>query len=292
MKAIKVHYVLMLALVLGLLAFGQVGCKKEAGEVGTQGIVIEQISGAPPSQVSKGQEFQIMITLENKGNYDLKQGEAQIFLEGLDPLLYSIPQTDIIKTNTLELKSANNEAGIAGGRERIVFANRAKYIGQNADFDQSISYASCYFYESTVQTNICFALQEGVCTLEGDKIKDATIGDAPIQITSITEERIGQNVQVKFKIENKGDGRVFSPEANCEAPELFLEDSVLVSVQSEEPFDCRPTLDSAKEGEGRINSIIACKRNMQGTSDHISPVKIKLRYKYLETSKTTLKVTE
>lgn len=283
----------MLVLALSLLAFGQAGCgREEQAESGTQGIILEQISGAPPSQASKGQEFQIMVALENKGSYDVKPGEARIFLEGLDPSLYSLSQANLKKANIIELKKANRIEEIIGGRERIVFASNAKYVGQNIDFDQAINYASCYIYETEVQTNICFALQSGVCDLEGDKLEGAFVGDAPIQITSITEERSGQNVQVKFKIENKGTGRVFIPEANCETPELFLEDAVLVSIESEELFDCRPTLTSEKAGEGRVNSIIVCKRNMQGIADHSSPVKFRLRYKYVETSETTLRITE
>ncbi|OYT41929.1 hypothetical protein B6U80_00020 [Candidatus Pacearchaeota archaeon ex4484_26] len=292
----KIHQILLFGLVLSLLTFGLAGCQfgeKEKVEYGNQGIVIEQIQGAPPSQVSKGEEFPIMLTIENKGSYDVKPGEVKVFLEGIEPSLFSLTSDDLEKENTMELKKARRLEEISGGKEKIDFTDKAKYVGQNVDFTQPIKYVSCYNYETEVQANICFALEENiVCSLEGDKIKDALVGDAPVQITSITEERSGQNVLVKFKIENKGNGRVYAPEANCKIPEPFLTNSVEVSLETEEPFDCTPTLINAKSGEGRVNSIIACKRNMKDTANHLSPVKFKLRYKYIEVSDATIKVTE
>ncbi|MBU2497130.1 MAG: hypothetical protein KJ767_03670 [Nanoarchaeota archaeon] len=289
----KTHQILALVLVLGLLAFGQAGCQKNTTEAGTQGIVVEKIAGAPPLQASKDQQFSIMVSIENKGSYDVKKGEATVFLEGIEPSLFSLSSADLEKKNTIELREAVNAQGIAGGRERIVFADKAKYVGQNVDFNQPIKYVSCYDYESEAQTNICFALQSGeICNIDGDKIENAIIGDAPVQITSITEQRSGQNIQMRFKIENVGTGRVYSPEVNCRTPEIFLENSVLVSVESEEPFDCKPTLSGAKSGEGRVNNIIVCSRSMKDTAEHLSPVKIRLRYKYLELAETSIGITE
>lgn len=292
----KIHQILVFVLAFSLLAFGQAGCQFGGGEKtesGTQGITIEKILGAPPSQASKGEEFQIMLALENKGSYDVQPGEAELFLEGLEPSLFSLTSSDLEKENTIELKKAIRTEEISGGRERIVFTDKAKYVGQNVDFDQPIKYVSCYNYETEVQTNICFALEGGVvCSLEGDKINAASIGDAPIQITSIKEQRSGQNILVSFKIENKGKGRVYSPEANCRAPEIFLENSVAVNIETEEPFDCTPTLLAKKSGEGRVDSMIVCRRNMEGIADHLSPVKFKLRYKYIEVDETNIGITQ
>lgn len=290
----KIHHALILVLVLGFVAFGQIGCPRggEEAEVGNQGVVVDQISGAPPTQVSKGQEFPFMVFLENKGSYDVKQGEAKVFLGGFLPELFSLAESDLIMENREGLKKANIAAGISGDRERIIFTENARYVGQNIGYTQAIFYRTCYIYETEVNVNICFALESSeVCTLEGDKIETASLGEAPIQVTSITEERSGQNVQLNFKIENVGSGKVYLPTVNCESPETFLKDSVLVSVVTEEPFDCS-TLNGGKTGEGRVNSIISCKRNMQGISDRLSPVKLRLRYTYVETTETTVGVTE
>jgi len=290
----KIHHTLLLALLLSVLAFGQAGCNRDDSdsEVGTLGIVVEQISGAPPSQVSKGEEFRIMVSLENKGGYDIQKGEIRVFLEGLEPSLFTLDSSDLKQENSRELRGSDLSVGVVGGRDQIVFTENARYIGQNVNFQQPIDYVICYDYESHIQTNICFALESGsVCSLENDKIEGATIGAAPVQITSITQQRRGQNVEVRFKIENVGNGKVFSSEANCESPEVFLENSLFVSVDTEEPFDCQLT-DGEKQGEGRIDSIVICQRNMQGSTDHESPVKFRLRYKYVETLKSTLGVTE
>ncbi len=290
----KIAKLLILALLLSMLAFGQQGCKREkAPEVGTQGIVISSIPAAPPAEVSKGQQCPIYVFLENKGSYDVKAGEAKIFLEGLAPELFSLTKTDLAKQNAAELKKANRKAGIAGGRERIIFTDKAKYIGQNVGYTQPLIYKSCYVYETTVRADVCMALQSSaVCALEGDKLKGAAIGDAPMQITSINEERSGQNVLIKFKIENKGTGNVYLPTVNCEKPEAFLQDSVLVDIQTEEPLDCKPTLSEEKSGEGRVNSIVVCKRNMQNVAERLSPITLNLRYTYVETTRTALNVTE
>jgi len=296
----KTTHILALTLVFALLAFGQAGCKRGGQQdTGTQGIVLEQVSGAPPTQVSKGQDFRFMVTLENKGSYDVKPGEAQVFLGGFFPELFSTSQADLVKLNTVELKKAIRASGVSGGRENIVFASNARYVGQNVNYDQKISYKSCYVYESDVRADICFAFENSqVCSLSaGEKDKEgklagATIGDAPLQITSITEERSGQNVQIKFVVENKGSGKIYAPTANCATPEPFLENAFLAQIETEEPLDCRPTLSGEKSGEGRVASTILCKRNMQGAEEHESPIRFRLRYKYVETSEAMLKVTE
>ena len=78
----KIAKLLILALLLSMLAFGQQGCKREkAPEVGTQGIVISSIPAAPPAEVSKGQQFPIYVFLENKGSYDVKQERQRSFLK-------------------------------------------------------------------------------------------------------------------------------------------------------------------------------------------------------------------
>ena len=296
----KTTHILALTLILALLAFGQAGCKRGGQQAsGTEGLALELVSGAPPSQVSKGQDFRFMVTLENKGSYDVKAGEAQVFLGGFFPELFSLSQTELVKQNKAELKKALRASGVAGGRENIIFTDNARYTGQNVNYDQKISYKSCYVYESDVRADICFAFEGSqVCSLSAGakdkegKLKGATIGDGPLQITSLTEERSGQNVLNKFVVENKGRGKVYAPTANCATPEPYLENAILAAIETEEPLDCKPTLSGEKSGEGRVGSTILCKRNMQGASDHVSPIRFRLRYKYVETSEATLKVTE
>lgn len=279
--------------VAALLSFGVQGCEKgeEVSEVGTQGLTVSFLPGAPPSQVSREQSFSIYSSLENKGGYDLKIGEAKLFLGGLLPDIFSLGSADLEKDNTKVLRKAT--ALTTGGKERIIFTDAAAYVGSVVPFNQSVIVKTCYQYESNARFDACFALVGGaVCSLEGDLIEEASRTSGPLQVTSVTEARSGKNLLLKFKVENLGGGKVYPPNVVCEAPPAFDMNRVLVTVQTDEEIDCSDFLGGAKFGEADVGSVVVCKRDMQDVSEHTAPVNINLRYSYVELEEFKIGVTE
>ncbi|MEK6852769.1 MAG: hypothetical protein AABX59_02720, partial [Nanoarchaeota archaeon] len=266
------------------------GCKQGKEEVASNGIDVSFIEPAPPSEVSRGQNFPIYVNLENKGGYDLNPGEARLYLEGLFPTSFSLSLQNLKKTNSELLLKAGEET--LGGKERVVFTENARYVGSVVPFNQTFIARSCYLYESSLTTNLCFALDSSAtCSLDGEKTKDSIVSVSPVQITSLTEERSGKNLMIKFKVENLGTGKVYLPDTNCDSPEPWKENKVVATFGTGEPVICK-TFKSAKSGEVDVDSIVACERDMENTQAHTSPANINIRFAYIELEQKNVRFTE
>lgn len=289
-KRNNLKFSLAIILLAAVLLIGQRGCQRDGNtKTGTEGLEVTFLQASPPDQISQGQSFPIYSQVENKGSYDVKSGEAQFYLEGILPESFALSRDQLKKENKLSLRAA--EEDITGGKERIVFADRASYGGV-VPFNAKFFVKSCYLYESEIRTDLCFALEDNdICKLK-DKIEKAEASDSPVQVTSFSEERSGKNLLIKFKAENKGRGKVYAPDADCDSLEPFKENRVLIQLETSEPVNCIGQLDKASSGEADLNSVIACKRNMENTQAHVSPVSIKLRYKYVEFAEKSVLVTE
>jgi len=282
--------VMLIVCVLALLLLGAEGCEEEEKEVEGRGLSAGFIEGAPPSQVSKGQVFRIYTLLRNEGAYAVKGGEARLYLEGIPAGSFSLSEGDIVKRNARLLRGASFEVP-GGASERIVFSESARYVGDVVPFDQDIFLRSCYLYESASRAQVCYSIEEDseICELDGEKLKNS--GMAPVQVTSVVEERSGRNVLLKFKVENLGEGDVYLPLVNCDEPESWNKDMVYVSVVSADDVNCEASLGNKFTGTSELG-VFTCVMNMENVREHVSPIEVRLRYVYEEVGQSSLMVTE
>ena len=64
---------------------------------GTEGLEIKFLSSMPPDKVLIGDKFNFGIRIENKGTYDLEEGEGKITINP-DPSLFLVEQNKLTQT--------------------------------------------------------------------------------------------------------------------------------------------------------------------------------------------------
>lgn len=186
------------------------------GGVGEVTIEFEDI--APPDQFNQGEDVPVKVLLTNTGEHDVVSGNAKAKIYGID--LDSFGLTNDYLTN-IGILRGKGEFNKEGGEQEIDFG----YLNYNQDIFNSQDFIIrgrvCYPYQTTAIIDVCIksesSEEDNVCSITGEKVTENSVSAAPIKITSLTQDTRGSN-QVRFdiKIENKGNGDVYSENLACE----------------------------------------------------------------------------
>ncbi len=301
----KKRYYIFLVLISLILISGQ-ACErrdKKAGVFlgGKEGLVIDFVEDAPPiSGIFKDEGFPIDVELINKGETEIGQGSAIIYLTGA---LFSSNAIDA--TN----KQASNDAFIAAvedsekGRVEdslVVSLGTATYkgtiLGDSVPLDARASV--CYPYETRIQVDeFCVPSTARKVTGTDDCeiitteniIRDKDNSGAPVHVTSLREQKGPDFVRVTLDVNNVGTGDVVAPGV-CKR-DLERADLDKVRVKMPTNFAC-----SFRDGEGSEgivelrsgHAVLRCKRDVNNPGSAFKEsVGITLGYNYLqEISKT------
>jgi len=166
-------------------------------------------------KIFEGETFPIQIVLKNKGEHDVSPNDVKIQVYGI-----LIDDYDGISTNTLsntkkieKISELNDEEG---GEEIVNFGQDVTYrpsVGTTF-YDANIFASYTYRYKSFgVVPKVCFKeniRDDRVCDV--DETKKVFSSGAPIQVNSAREKPAGAGlIEVTFKVENVGGGRVTIP---------------------------------------------------------------------------------
>ncbi|MEM4215189.1 MAG: hypothetical protein QW484_02395 [Candidatus Pacearchaeota archaeon] len=291
----KVFVAVVLTLILVLLfVSGQQGCKKEEKTTfNTTALIVKFIDDAPPVQLVPGEKYRIYAEVKNLGGYDVNPGNAHFFLSGIGENLKNV-NLHLQNSNLLNKKTTMQE----GGKEQIIFANNAevseKLSSLPAPFNFNMRLDSCYKYATITQTEVCVGRGDNICSIAGEKIVSGSNSAAPLQVTSLKESVQGNKLYVTFLIENKGNGEVYLPNADCvkiqeqNIDEKLKQNKVELAIEAEEGFSCK--LQSTQPPYGTIDSLngiasigtITCQKTLTETTGHKIPFRIVLSYVYRE----------
>ena len=141
---------------------------------------------------------------------------------------------------------------------------------------------------------------KGVCTIDGQKIKESDISSAPVQVTEVTEEIRGSD-QVRFNIgiENKGKGNVFLPDTTCEQTEegatrVAMVDKLEVDVLNPSEVQCDfRTSELSSRGIVELNggkTVLSCFTT--ATDSYEEKLNIRLNYVYLDETSVPITIFE
>ncbi len=291
-------FIVLLLLVVLILASGQMGCEKKKKETifNASALTMNFVEDAPPYELVTGLKYPIYVDIKNTGGYDIPEGAAHFYLSGIGDNLKNV-ETHLQNTNFLAKKTEMQE----GGKERLSFATEAQpWKSLPSSFDLIIKLDSCYSYATITQTSICVG-KGGVCSIEGEKIKEGSNTNGPIQITSLTENITGNKLIVSFIIENKGLGEVYLPTTDCDklqqedVNERLKKDQVEITIRAEEGFSCKlqeatapyAAIDSL-EGAAHIGKV-TCQKILPDET-HLSPFEIVTSYKYRETTTKGIRI--
>ena len=230
---------LMLILLIGVFpqegvtpkkASGLSGCgnKETIGRVyvgGNQGLVVNFRPEEPPEVVlDEGLEpFTVAFEIKNRGEYNLKEGEASIILSGINTEDFGLQGTvsSSISNNRDPIpgrvKIGNDIVEPASGE--ILFDSSNGYIVDlEQDFNARIRADICYFYNTEAVSNLCLKYNPiqrrpelDVCRIDSSKSTENS--GSPIHFENFRESRSGIR-EVRFSVDviNVGGGDVFIPE--------------------------------------------------------------------------------
>lgn len=294
--------------------------KQAAFVGGTDGLKVSLMPGQPPSQLFSGQEFQIAIQIENKGEGNLMEitpksttGTTPVFglggaavaaqyyygyvsLSGINVESFGTVQTQAITDKLAPVKKIGTSV-VPGGMTQIIFQAKAPAIaGSQAQFPLYVSalypYTSRAVAAACVKQNIYQQTVAGkeICTITGAKAVEAS--GAPVKVTSIEELPTGFNIKVK----NVGGGYAFKysaaefPKTESGINPFSDKDRAMISSvvlgTTDITAGCSPQELFLINNEAQF----FCKANLTAAAEAVEQLVIDLNYGYVSTASTTLTV--
>jgi hypothetical protein len=207
------------------------GSKAYGYRKGTNGLVMNFLSGAPPDKIfadSDKVEIPISIEVRNKGAYPTPDDgtswnyNSVIFISGFDKgiiknwkiennNLDNVPSVNLKGRAVLEGKSINNPEG---GYDLLEFVGTADLGGINEKYIPNFLVTACYDYKTIANPNVCIdprpfttAKEKKVCTIHDVSLKDQ---GAPVAITKVEEKALSNSLQFKIHFKNVGRGDVIA----------------------------------------------------------------------------------
>jgi len=258
---------------------------------GSQGILMEFLTNAPPSETYEEYPFQVGVILENVGAYDTKNGFISFTIE--EDYMELMNQNDDVVSFSLKGKSVSLPTG--DQLVKIIKANTKKIDEQSEKHDSTVLANVCYQYQTKKDVTICidtdiYNLKEmqKVCN-----IKDITLTPqgAPVAITKIESEMLPAEddnlIKPAFKIQikNVGNGEVIDKgkiSDICSSEPVDYKELNTVDIKvmlSNEELECKPTPLKLKSNEDEVRCILE-KGIPKDRATYTSPLTIELDYGY------------
>lgn len=267
---------------------------------GTDGIIMEFIEEAPPSELYESTGFYARALLNNRGSFDVKDG---YLLLGVEKGYIEIEKE--VERYSLKGKSVTNPVGEQNFYE---FKLKAKAIDkQSEQHKTAVFLTTCYEYQTEAITEACidpdfYSLRP---VNKACEIKDISLSDqgAPVAVTKIEQKMLQDAdegiVKPEFMIYvgNKGNGEVIDKEKIkevCSSAGVDYKTWNTISVNAflfDRQLNCRPKKESDQSKTGYIRlknkeDFIRCvdERGIEiNKPSYTTPLRIVLGYGYTNT---------
>ncbi|MBI1969350.1 hypothetical protein HYS48_01535 [Candidatus Woesearchaeota archaeon] len=283
---------------------------------GTAALEMAFLENAPSAQIyasPDGEEFEILLKLQNEGAFDIQRGFLTLGveqdylsikkwdLEGTEIVLMGPQQASFLLEGKSKLNPFGSDAMVA---LRAVATLKEPQVETLAT---QILATACYEYFTQANTPICIDTDvynrkgtEKVC-----EISDVSIGGtgSPIVIDSVGVEMLpdgGEFVRPRFTIHisNAGIGQVIAPEAVQEACSAKgLSHDLLNTIKIEEisfsgysyskgQMQCNPQKAKLEQGEASVTCTLAPALLQSNKPTYTTNLYIKLKFGYLQSIST------
>lgn len=212
---------------------------------GTDGILVEFMDNAPPSEVFDSPEslFDISLRIQNAGEDDVQAGEAFVQISGIDPADFGNAQMKkTVDFDLIGTKLDPQGRVIPGTIANVDFNNFyfSRKLAGNVLFN--VRADVCYKYTGKAIAKLCF--RENLLSPPKDSdVCDATRSvnpenaGSPVHIQDFAQQAIGKSkISFSFKVKHVGTGKIFSPELSgdqmCDDSTIANEDKVRVDRKS------------------------------------------------------------
>lgn len=298
---------LVIGILLIIVMFTSAECGKKqdtsAGAFlgGTNGVVMSFKETAPTDAFQVDDTVPVKVVLENKGEYNLNPGDAKVRIFGINPTNFNLEEASKYVSLKSSLKGADKEFFPEGGVQELDLGEIKYKLDVLGQENHVLRARLCYPYQTNGIVNICVKsslleeTEEGICSIDGEKIVSGDISSGPVQVTSITEETRGRNqVKVNIKLENKGGGKIYSINDDCQDLEensikkIDSENKVIVKVLEPDKIKCGPEESSEVEVTLRDGQYtLTCWKDV----DNAYETKLKLELDYLYVSEISKELT-
>lgn len=294
MKKIAIISILVLSLFLLTACKGEQPATTAKGAFlgGTQGITADfEAFGVEEGgiySIFDEESFLLEVTLRNKGEYNIKPGEAVVKLLG--------PSHDEFSgMKSWELKNSGSLDAIsdlvpAGGEETLTFATDAKYVSEVTGVIDREWFANVEYRYQTflIIPEVC--LKEDLADERVCKVKEAkqhSVSGAPVTVKSVEEDTAGKGIMaLKILVSNAGNGKITMP-----GQEFGVRDALTYSLD-DPAWECKSggRINEARLVDGQAEII--CRLVNALPEGHISTkqVKLTLDYKYRDLIRETLRI--
>jgi hypothetical protein len=305
----KEKNLIILTTILALVFLMLSGCgeKKESGAAfvgGTNGLLVNFIEGAPPSQVfdSGSSPFNIIVELKNDGEHTIPKSEAVVRISGINPSDFGVSPNDLVRNPSEDLEGVKLVSGskVPGTTTQIQFPTM-NYRGEVlADTQFPIRAEVCYTYTTKAISKICIKKDLSDTTASVCKVKEkkqVSSSGAPIQVTSFEQDQAGSDkVRFTFTIEQKGNGDVFEKGSKCysSVSPYMIMNKVYVEVDTGlQGLKCTGLIGGDTKGFIVLSSgkrVVECVQEVHTETDFNANVNIILTYDFRNIKETTLTV--
>lgn len=300
----KRHFTLLVLFSL-VLIIGQSCESSNKGEGvflgGSQGLSLNFLDDAPPiSGNFQNEAFPIDIQLANKGETEIGQGSAIVYLTG------AIASSNVFTSTLPSLMTSNvefispildSDKGLVEDSIVVPLGDatyRGEILGDSIPVDVRASV--CYPYSTKVQLNeFCVpstsrtANSDTECTIDPavNLIKEKDNSGAPVHVVSLKEQEGPDFVRITLDINNVGSGQVVN---TCQR-EITRDNLDNVRVAMPQNYLC--TFKDGESSSGLVelrsgHAVLRCKRDINNPgSSFKEPLALTLNYNYMqEVSKT------
>src|SRR3989344_544627 len=262
---------------------------------GTQGITAQfEAFGVEEDSVYSifdSDTFQIEITLNNKGEYEIQTGDIKVELLG--PSMQEFGGIPSWALKNKEVIDPISDLVTSGGQETLNFASDAKFIGKVTGLLNRKWHANIeYNYQTQVLVpEVCLKedlTDERVCEVKEDK--QFFVSGAPITVTSVQEDVAGKGIMaLTFVVKNVGGG-----DKVTKVGETFGATDKLSFQLDDTAWECKS---AGKVNEARLidgQAEIFCKLNnpLASCTLSVKQVKLTLDYIYRDSIQEDLRIKE
>ena len=299
-------------LLTGIILLGLIvlfGCEQQDDNTttntfigGTEAISFDFLEGSPPEEAydAGSQQFEVTLSVENKGEYDIPQDDIAITLTGFYPPDFNNPVVSKNPGEPLDAAYIDSEGNQIPGTVTYIdfpgFSYTESLVGNN---DFKIRANACYIYGTKAQADICILedltdLTDTVCTVNGKKSVESS--SAPIQVENMQENIAGnEKITFSFEVVHRDTGLVSRFGTGCD-DSTGNKNKVWVEVTSGlDGLECSPL----EEGTGTTGYVtlyggkrlVRCTQETAGlTGDFEKKVNIHLKYDYKEHVERTVRI--
>ncbi|MFP4402512.1 MAG: hypothetical protein ACLFPL_04760 [Candidatus Nanoarchaeia archaeon] len=275
---------------------------------GDEYVNIELEPGSPPEVVydSQTSPFDIVLSVENQGEWDIEENSLRVLVEGFSEQSWgSGVKSSVVSSQLIGYDSFYD---IEGDIEYITFDNLEyqEELNQNS-YNHNYNVRSCYGYGSRVAFTACVDNEarrssgsDDFTLCEGFSQRDFSVSSGPIGVSEVEQQVVNGKLRIIFTLNNKEfenyQVTLFSPETlndQCRVPDgtssVQVENSVQISLSNPTIGEFQCSADGRvtfPNSERRVN----CEADISTLEKQEIPMILYVEYDVLDVFRDTITV--